>query len=440
MSVPAKQKTWVVTGNVAITGASLNLMMGNYLFQVAVTWLLANGYTCKGSSTGVAAAMDGVNRWATAANALVRAANTTTANSWIVLTDGNGCNVCLSYVGASDDVCRISFSPSGVYVAAGTATFTPTATDEVLLTAGGTIIDATAAGTARTYFGWVDSQAKMCRNLLSLNSTGSPAGTTWGVELFDSSLQSQVISPSVWGFAFDATNFTYGQSFSAGISGAAVTGTRGGRCRANATTINLNGAPIVFFGATAGAFVNVNTELQGTNGYPIWGPWRLGSPTATMTGVAGVLIDWWGCRNANAVATCNLGDTLDSKNYMVVGLQGGIMWPWDGATTPANGARGSANQLGTDVGSQNLQAPAVGSFMNGLSTYVPLANSRVTPIEGDAPSSVGRRPGVEVIRMRVRDDDPPAEPGNVIYYSRTIDDRVANFARYSDGTTYEVGA
>lgn len=441
MPFPAKAKTWTVTGNNAIAGASLNLMMGAYLFRVAVTFLLANGYTCKGSSTGVVAAMDGVNRWATAADALIRAANTTTANSWIVLTDGNGCNICLSYVGATDDVCRISYSPGGLYVAAGTATFTPTATDEIVLSTGVTVIDTTAAATNRTYFGWVDSQAKLCRNLLSLNSTGSPTGMVWGVELFDSSLQDRTISPSVWGFACGAANFACGGTVSTAMtSGVYAANSRGGSARVNVSQLNMSGGFPLWNNGNFTWF-DVNTELQGTNGYPIWGPFRVGSMTASYTGVVAQLYDWWSCRNAAAAATCNLGDTLDTKNFMVVGILGGIMWPWDGSTTPANGARASVNQLGTTAGSQNPDPPAYGTFMDGFSAYVPLANNVVTPTAiTSAPQSIERRAGVQVIELTAMPNDPTVDPKAGQLYWKTVGGLQTIFMEYPNGTIYTLGA
>ena len=41
------------------------------------------------------------NRWSSDGAASVQGANTTTAVSWMVLTDGNGCNILLSFVGAT---------------------------------------------------------------------------------------------------------------------------------------------------------------------------------------------------------------------------------------------------------------------------------------------------------------------------------------------------
>lgn len=443
MGFPAKAKTWTISYNNAITGASLNAMMGDYLFTLS-QFYLANGLTCKGSCDGVTGAMDGVNRWAAAANCTTRGATTANANSWMVMTDGSGVNILLSYVGSSDDIAYIAFSIGGLYVAAGTPANTPTATDELILASATTVINNTAAATQRNMFMWVDSEAKLMRLLLTLQTTNTPCGIAWGVELFDSSLQDKTISPSVWGFAFagSAGEFSLGPGTTTGFMGAFSQAVRGGRTRVNGQPCNMNGSIQQF--TTAGSFAlpwsNVQTELQGTVGYPIWGPLRVGSVTAGFNGIVANLFDWWTCRYVNNNALSSAGDTYDAQNFVAVGLGGGLLWPGDGATTPVAGAQASIAQNGQHTGFENADDPGYGSFMNGASMYVPLSNSVVTPTGPEPVKSVSRRAGVDVIRMLIRTDDPPAEAGKTLVYSRTIGGEVATFQRYPDGTIYEVGA
>lgn len=445
---PPKQKTWTISYNNAITGATLNEMMGNYLFALA-SFFLANGYTCKGSSDGATAAMDGVNRWAAATDADTRGANTTSANSWLVMTDGNGCDILLSYVGSTDDIAYIAFSPGGLYVVAGTATHTPTATDQLGLSpSSNTVINATAAATQRNLFMWVDSEAKLMRVLLIMNgAAASPCGLVWGVELADFYLQDKTPTPAVWGFRYAASAglFNLGPGTTSGFIGNYSTtpgALQGGQCRINGQQVDVNGGVLEFEAAAAGGFAlpwsNTQTPLQGAAGYPIWGPLRIGSRTAQQIGMVAQLYDWWTCRYNN-LNTSLAGDTYDNLNFMAVGLGGGLLWPGDGATVPVTGGV-STPQPGEHAGFQNADDPAYGSFMNGASMYVPLPASIVTPTGPESPKSINRRAGVDIIRLNEMAADPPAEAGRTLLYTRMIAGQQALFARYPDGTIYMVGA
>ena len=127
---------------------------------------------------------------------------------------------------------------------------------------------------------------------------------------------------------------------------------------------------------------NTQTDLQGGAGYPIWGPPRIGSLTTNLTGLTANLVDWWSCRYSGSSAT-NTGATYGpgvTKSFIAVGQGGGILWPWDGVTTPVTGGSNpSVQQPGQATGFENAAAPAYGSFMAGASMYVPLPNSMGTP-------------------------------------------------------------
>jgi hypothetical protein len=317
MTLPVLQKSWTISPNNRIAFVSLNDTMGNYHKGMA-DFLLAHGYTCKGSCNGTTGAMDGVNRWTTVANASVRAANTTTAVSWMVLTDGNGCNILLSYVGATDDVTRISFSPSGVYVAAGTPSHTPTATDEQILLTGVTVIG-TATTLDRLWYGWVDSTSKLCRFIILRDS--AVIGPAWGVELLSSRV-TIAFSPAVWGFAFNPASFTptaFINTFSANV--------RGGKTRINAVSVDLGGAAECFLGATT-TFQALKPELQAGIGFPMF-PLSVGSTTATRQGPVGDLYDW-----ATGPGSTLNGNVFFGGTWVVFGPAASIAWPWDAVTQP----------------------------------------------------------------------------------------------------------
>lgn len=325
---PVAQKIWMISANNRIPFVSLNDTMGNYLKGVA-DFLLASGYTCKGSSDGTTAAMDGVNRWTTVANASVRGAGTSTANSWMVLTDASGCDILLSYVGATDDVGRISYSPTSNFVVAGTATFTPTSVTELVMTTGVTLIN-NVASLDRIWHGWVDSTSKMCRFLICRST--ALAGTTWGVELISSRVL-RSFSPTVWGFAYTPVNMTW---TAGGLLGSFSLSSRGGQIRVDGVTVNCGGVAEYAPAGSATAWSAIKTELQKGVGYTLT-PMSIGSTTTDMQGPVGDLYDWWSGRGGGLSVP---GEWFDNLKLIQFGdgsnaaPGSGIVWPWDGATIP----------------------------------------------------------------------------------------------------------
>ena len=445
MGFPTIVRTWVITANNVIADATLALQAGNYM-RLAADFLLANGYTCAGSSDGVTAAMDGVNRWTTIALASVRGTNTTTPQSWMVVTDANGCDLLLAHCGSADSHGRFGCSLGGLYVAAATATHTPTATDELLLTATGTggqtIVGTNAAPAQRNMFGWVDSTAKNCRFVITLNSTTQNIGTVFGLEEFDSSIQELTIPLSVWGFCYTgpvAGGFN-AISGSAGIAATSTQGSHGGRTRINGVATDMAMMQYSFLGGSYTTWMNVQTELQGGVGYPIWDPFLLVSQTSGRFGIVGHVVDWWSSRYAALGTTTTVGDTYNAKAFMVPGVNGSLLWPWDGVTTPVAGVQASIAQSGNNTGFENFEDPAFGSLTNAVSQYVPNPVSNVTPTGPATPKSINRRAGVDVIRLHDISADPAAETGRTLMYSRVIGGQQALFCVYADGTVYQVGA
>ncbi len=327
MAAPALQKTWTIVPNnrIPITSFTTLVTQGGRWMRILATIALANGMTCKGSSNGVTAAMDGVNRWATDGDASVQAANTTTANSWLVWTDGNGANTCLSFVGATGDVVRVSYSPSGAFVAAGTATFTPTATDEQILFTGVSMITNSTTND-RVVHVWVDSEAKLfrtCTHVANALTNGN-----WGVELVNANRNTLTFSPAVWGFAFTAANMTLttGQFFTA-FSANAV----GGLTRINGVTTQVicgaeaysSGSYLVWSGPD-------KPTLQKSIGDAMW-PIQIASNTSTRSGPIGSLFDWYTGKNTSQQS---VGDVCFPGGQWVQfsSASSGPVWPWDSVT------------------------------------------------------------------------------------------------------------
>jgi len=336
MTTPVKQKTWTITSNNRITFVSVADTLAKYLFGMK-NFLVANGYTVKGSSNGTTAAMDGVDRWVTSADAQTHATSATAAQSWIVLQDSNPVDICIANFNSVDvsQACA-GVSQSQSYVLAGTPTFKPTAVDEFGGGAGGSIGNfgvGSAVSGDRIWNGWVDSTKKLFRSNVFSGSTF--VGKHWGVELIDTRVAAGPIafSPAVWLISTS--------------SNAIPNGTNGGWTRVLAASIHTGNATtnqvyfvVEWFGLSAAAFTTVQPELQGSDGYPAF---PLGVALNSNgdglghfvggNGKLGMLYDWW-TGKTNAVP----GDTYASKTFIAVdGVIGGVgnfggVWPWDGST------------------------------------------------------------------------------------------------------------
>lgn len=319
MALPTITRTWTISPNNRIQYVSLNDTMARYLFGIK-QFLVAGGYTVRGSSDGSAGAMDLTDRWITFANVTTRGASAAAPQSWIVLRDGNGVDILLAYQGASDDVCRISFSPGQLFAAAVTPTHQPTAADEQLVKAAATAIGVSAT-IDRIWFGWRSSDNKACRFAIARNNAW--LGFQWGIEDFTHALVAPaVISPPVWGFALQTGTSYVRTSTQAGVSRVVISGTP-----YSCTAI----LAIETFADSAIFASTIKPELQGA--YLVH-PISVGSSTSGARGKLGNLIDHWtGRSDAEHGVTYGLLQFLSVGNYVFTGGSSGL-WPWDGATTP----------------------------------------------------------------------------------------------------------
>lgn len=323
MALPVTSTSYSFQINQRISFVSLNDTSARFMFGVKVK-LKANGYTVKGSCDGTTGAMDAVDRWSTSANAATRGAAAGNAQSWIVLTDSNGVNVLLAYQGASDDVYRVSFSPGGLFVAAGTPNQQPTATDEQVICATTSLVGATASSD-RVWNCVVRTDNKGFR--VNIARQGVWVGLAWGVEQVTSTVVTATFSPPTWGFAFTPANLA-GTSFNAAFSANA----RGGLARTVVASTPFSCQCVTGYevwSASVALFGNTQPELQGSAGYLIQ-PVSIATSTSGSQGKIGNLVDWWIGRLSGATD----GDVYGSNQFVVVGASGGVIWPWDGATVP----------------------------------------------------------------------------------------------------------
>jgi hypothetical protein len=327
MTLPTVQKTWSISACNRITYASLLDTASSVMYGVK-NYLVATGgytvkYTCDGT-TGPTSSSDHTDRWASKTNAQTRATIVGAAQSFCVLTDGNGADILIAYQGATDDVFKVSFSPSGAFLPAGTANQQPTATDQQDFVPGTITAVGTNTSGDRLWSCWVDSTKKLFR--VAVARAGAWVGLQWGVELVSSRVTSVSFSPAIWGFSF-ITGQQTAQS-ATGFSTSYAVNLRGGLARANATNIQCEGGLEIFAGV-ANNYGTTKTELQGSTGYPIF-PLSIGSSTAGATGPVGDLYDWWLGRTASA----SPGDVYGSNQFIIMGSTGGVFWPWTGVAPP----------------------------------------------------------------------------------------------------------
>ncbi len=316
-ALPTFSKTWDFTGiNTRIVYASVLVVLQQLLFGIKNYLVATMGAAVWGSCDG--ATGDNTDRWASKANCATQAATTGGANSWCVIAWGTG-QLCLSFVGASADIARISFSPGSLFVLAGTHTFTPTATDECVIATGITWINSVTSGD-RVYHITATSDRSVFRlwifraNVLQLS---------FGFEKFTE-------APNI------TTGTMYGWNTNVGTGGGlTVSGTHGGAFAnttagaAQATVTFIGGQKIAVHGATIvgkadTAMTGVETPATINGGTPVW-PLLIMSVLVGASGWIGTRFDAffaWG--NAN-VAGMTIDDIAAGTRIIHIGS---MLQPW----------------------------------------------------------------------------------------------------------------
>lgn len=319
MSLPTLVKTYTFSNNNRISFVSLNDTMARYLFGIKNFLVATMGwtvkYTCDGT-TGPTSGADHTDRWATFSNAATRGANGTTAQSFAVITDGNGCDLLLAYEGGSDDIALVAWSNGGLYTPAGTSNQKPTATDEGIMMSAISIIGATAS-LDRVWHIQASTDNKIFRTHIFRSSTFLYG---FGMELVTrepNMLASFVWSPvvSAWG----SNNTQFQQNGSPFGSSAA-----NNRAQARISGTNVE------MGSGGESLWNISVaqpELQAFS--PIVPTGYYNNTTANLFGRVADRIDIWGSPASNSFGQ---GDTFGSLGFAFLGA---YILPWDGVTTPS---------------------------------------------------------------------------------------------------------
>ncbi len=321
MSLPTLQKTYNISPCNRVVFVSAAQCYADEVFAFK-NYLKARGFTVKGSSTGAAAAMDGTDRIVTAATDwATRGANATSAQSWIVLehTGMGGVEILLAYQGGSANGMKVAISQGGLWTVAGTATFQPTATDELIIMAAGTSLDGGVASLDRLWSAWCATDGSKIDWVIARNG----AFVHWlRIGLID---PVAIITPAAWavpaiGFRLSAmlhANLFTTASVNARIDGGA--GYQGVTAYVGCEGYNAGTVPAKVTGAS---------KLQGGAG-KLLTPLSLWTETVGADGKIGNMIDIWAGVAANVDGTTYpLEPAASPRQFIHVG---NFVLPWDGS-------------------------------------------------------------------------------------------------------------
>lgn len=322
--LPPASNGWLFSPNNRISFVSLNDTMARLLFGIKNFLVATAGYTVKYTSTGStgpSSASDHTDRWLSFSNCATRGTAAGTNQSFAVLTDGNGCDLLLTYQGASDDIARISFSPSGLFVPAGTSTQQPTATDELVVLTGTSLVGGTAS-LDRVWHAMATKDRRSLRFFIYragslMNSVGLELCLTNGV--IDNGVS---FNPPVVGWATSQATINAAPS-NGSVVGPGTTN-NGGIARINSTSVAVGGCGESYLGSLVGT--SLTLDLQG--GGPVVVPVGFATSTASVAGKIGNRIDCW---FGYWTGVPQQGDALGDLTHVFFGT--GIH-PWDGVSYP----------------------------------------------------------------------------------------------------------
>lgn len=366
MSVSVAQKAWTVSANVRNAFTTLGDMMGWFLFQNASALLSPTSqlggsrtpwscvWSCDGT-TGPTSSADHTNRWSDKTKAATQGATQATAHSYIVLSNADGVQLLLENVGATADVGRIAYSPGGLYVLAGTTTQSPTATDEVPLSVGNSLVNATTSlDRVMSIFCRDDSQGWRCC-LFRSSTLIACYGLERIVPMVSTRTSNPIFSVPYVGYRFTSLNrtTTATDSPTGGANGTAVgtAGNAGAMARVFTDVsriIRIGGGEIVLLAGSGSTTSNAGTlnankpALQNAEGSPLIQPFWQGEKAANMDGFLGYPVDFWSCYTSSLTTPAvgdlfpgyQQGDNLGgaSRSNWYVALGSAMVIPWNNSS------------------------------------------------------------------------------------------------------------
>lgn len=318
MTAPITTKNWTIDANKRNAYVSLVGMVGWFAYE-HLTSLLAAGWVVKWTSDGTngpASAGDNTNLFTGAADFATRATIAAAAQAYFVVENTANVELMITYQGASDDIARISFSPTG-FTLAGTPTHQPTASDEMVVMTGTSVVNATTSAD-RVMTIWTTDDTMHWSFALFRQST---LINVVGVEFVNSLCGSGVFAVPYVGYRF--TNCSRQQNAAIGRPTAGPDSTAFGSASwlgiaarvftAAASRVTRVGAGELIVNTNAGnvnsadsLFNSTTPALQGASSPAIPIIWS-GERAANLDGLLGYPVDWWQMVTS-VITTPALGD------------------------------------------------------------------------------------------------------------------------------------
>ena len=309
MSSPQLAKAWTITPNERLVYVSLIATLGWFIYTNK-TKLKAVGWTCKFSSdgiTGPASGADATDRIASATDFATRATIAAAAQSWIVLQNADGLQIMFAFMGATDDVARVSYSPGGLFALAATTTQQPTATDEVIVSLSNSLINS-GLSADRVMSIWCSNDTKhwSCAifrssaivNIIGIERIQSYCGTGVfvpvpyvGYRYTTTPHRSTAVTPGpTAGYGATALEAAgYLGMIARVFTGAAFRKIRVG---SGIMAISFSTASTIVLSSGADTF-SAGSGALGATQYPMIPLYFCGEKSANVDGLLGSPIDWW---------------------------------------------------------------------------------------------------------------------------------------------------
>ncbi len=346
MPLPELAKTWQFADNAAVSTVNrlvtadvdLDAVAKKLIFELKkiLTSFPSSPWTVRGSSDGTtAAAMDGVDRWASAAN--VVGANPGTNHSWIVLRQTGvhaTFEVCIDMTDTQEFQCTTVVSAAGF--TGGSLTARPTATDEIVL-----INDTAWFSTSNSnhYVHAAQSTDGQCTRVVVwrggtnlclfwlFDKVKNPV-PNWAIPYVAVTHNSQGVAPAYANSMDSAVGAYLGNLLSSGGNSVARGYHAGGSMRLAFTAEGAVQTGSLSLANGIDGIGDGPNEISGE--WPMY-PFGLASNTSGRKGRHGAVFDLW-----NAPVGVADGDTLGPSSSERRFVKFGTMWfPWTGdATVP----------------------------------------------------------------------------------------------------------
>jgi hypothetical protein len=330
-NLPTFIKSWNFAGinmripYVSVADASAALLFGNKNYLVATLGApvvaTSNGATGPTTASTLLSIGDHTDRIITEANCTTQAAAAGNAQSWFCVTYA-GVQLMFEYQGVAVDVFRISYSPGNLFISQATTTFAPTATDEVVIATGITMVGPTAS-LDRVY----SIQGTTDRSILRVWTYRSNVlQSSYGLEKLTEAPEIAVGTVLGWNSTAE-TSLAYSLN-QAGSQAGASSGTAAGA--SNSFVVQLAGANRVASGGTicwSGSSGNMPLIGSISGSSPIW-PILVGGLGASNVGWIATRIDGF-YQSSDSSTTPQEGMVADD---VVAGTRliwaGTLMTPW----------------------------------------------------------------------------------------------------------------